>query len=157
MIEKSENPAEKDGEVLVSQILALSDKIFRVMKLSIPPEWLTSDMSIAQLRVLLLIHTEGASRVSSIASALGTTLSTASGTVDILAKKGLITRRDDPLDRRLVICELSQLGLEIMNRIWTLSQQQMEKLLRGLSLEELKKAHEVAEILLKNVKTTAVS
>ena len=148
---KPNNYTEQDGKTLVRHILKLSNDIFLAIKLSIPPEWLAPDMTVAQLRVLLLLHTEGASRMGSIASAIGTTISTTTGTVDILVKKELVVRRDDPEDRRLVICELSQQGREMINLMWASGQQQMEKLLHGLSLEELRKADEVAEILLRNV------
>ena len=140
---------------LVSHILKLSEDIFRASKLTIPPEWLSQDMTVAQLRVLLLLHTEGPSRMSAIAVAAGATLPTITGTVEILVKKGLVARRDDPEDRRLVICELSPPGAAMMDRMWTLGQRQMEKLLSGLSREELQKAHDVAEILLRNITSKA--
>jgi len=143
------------SEKLVRHILKLSEDIFRSIRLVIPPEWLASDMTVAQLRVLLLLYSEGPNRMGSIASAIGTTLSTTTGTVDILVKKGLVVRGDDPEDRRLVICDLSPQGQEIINLMWVLGQQQMEKLLQGLSLEELKKSDEVAEILLRNVTSSA--
>jgi DNA-binding MarR family transcriptional regulator len=145
----------QESKMLVRHILELSNDIFRIIKLSIPPEWLSSDLTVAQLRVLILLQTEGASHMSVIASLLGTTLSTVTGTADILVKKGLIVRRDDPEDRRVVICDLSATGQEIINRMWVLGQQQLERLLDGLSLEELKKAHEVAELLTNNVKSRA--
>jgi len=152
---KPNDSTELVGKALVSHILQLSNDIFRAIKLSIPTEWLTSDITVAQLRILLLLHTEGASRMSSIASAIGITLSSTTGTVDIMVKKGLVVRRDDPEDRRLVICELSPQGQEMMNRMWVLGQLQIERLLQGLSLKELKKADEVAEILLRNMTSSA--
>jgi DNA-binding MarR family transcriptional regulator len=146
------NSMKQDNKALVQHILNLSNDIFGVIKFSLPPEWLTSDMTVAQLRVMLILHTDGASRMSFIASSIGTTLSTITGTVDILVKKGLVVRRDDPQDRRLVICDLSPIGHEVMNQMWVSGRQQMEKLLHGLSLEDLQKADALAEILLRNVK-----
>jgi len=147
------NNRERDIETLISQILNLSEDIFQTIKLSLPPEWLTSDMTVAQLRVLLLLHTEGQSRMSSIASNLGIAVSTVTGITDNLVKKELVTRQDDPEDRRVVICSLSMKGQKIMNHIWIQGQLQMKKLLNGLSPEQLEKAKEVAEILLLNAKT----
>jgi DNA-binding MarR family transcriptional regulator len=148
------NNAQGHGEKsLVREILKLSGDIFLAIKLHIPPEWLTSDMSIAQLRVLLVLYTDGPNRMSTIASSIGTTLPTVTGTVDLLVKKNMVVRGDDPEDRRLVICTLTSHGQDIINRVWTLSGKQMEKLLYGLSQEELKKAHEVAQILLRNAKS----
>lgn len=141
----------QDSETLVRHILKLADDIYRVIKPSVPPEWLTSDLTVAQLRVLLVLYTEGPTRMSSIASSIGITISTATGIVDNLVKKGLVMRGADPEDRRLVICRLSSQGQETINRLWALGQFQIEKLLQGLSLEQLKKAAEVAEFLLSNV------
>jgi DNA-binding MarR family transcriptional regulator len=148
---KSDKGLEQD--LLVSGILKLSEDIFQVIKLSIPPEWLTSDMSVAQLRVLLLLHSEGPSRMGSIAAMLDIALPTATGIMDNLLKKKLVVRRTDPEDRRVVICALSARGQSVIDRMWKLGQFQMEKLLHGLSHDELKKAKEVAEILLRNVKS----
>jgi len=89
--------------------------------------------------------------MSIIASILDIALSTATGIVDNLVKKGLVIREADPQDRRLVICKLSPAGQESINKLWTSGQFQMERLLDGLTLEELHKAAEVAEILFNNV------
>lgn len=141
----------QDSNGLVRYILKLSGDIYRGVKLSVPPEWLTSDLTVAQLRVLLVLYTEGPSRMTSIASSIGIAVSTATGILDNLVRKELVTRRDDPEDRRLVICTLSPQGQEAINRLWTMSQFQIEKLLQGLSMEQLKKTAEVAEFLLYNL------
>jgi DNA-binding MarR family transcriptional regulator len=116
-----------------------------------------SDMTVAQLRVLLLLYTEGQSRMSSIASTLGIAVSTATGIIDNLVKKELVTRSADAEDRRVVICGLSPKGQEIINRIWIYGQLQMEKLLNGLTPEQLEKAKEVADFLLRNTQSQSVN
>lgn len=141
----------QDSETLVRHILKLAEEIYRAIKPGVPPECLTSDLTVAQLRVLLVLYTEGSRRMSFIASSLGITVSTATGIVDNLVRKGLVMRGTDLEDRRLVICTLSPQGRETINRIWALGRFQMEKLLQGLSSEQLKKAAEVAEFLLSNV------
>jgi len=145
------NAPEQGNETLIRHILKLSEDIYRTIKLSVPSEWLTSDMTVAQLRVLLILHADGPSQMSFIASSLGIAVSTATGIVDNLVRKGLVTRGADPEDRRLVICMLSPQGQETINRMWILGQSQMKRLLQGLSVEQLKKASEVAEFLLANV------
>jgi DNA-binding MarR family transcriptional regulator len=154
---KTNNKKCRDEDALVPSILKLSEDIFQVIKLSIPPEWLTSDMTVAQLRILLLLHSEGPSRMSSIAATLGIATPTATGIMDNLMKKKLVVRRTDPEDRRVVICALSSRGQEVIDRIWKLGRFQMEKLMYGLSREELKKVKEVAEILLLNVRSQVVN
>jgi DNA-binding MarR family transcriptional regulator len=152
MLRPNNNKA-RDSKTLVRQILKLSADIFQAIKLRIPPEWLMSDMTVAQLRVLLFLYTDGQSRMSSIASSLGIAVSTATGIIDNLVKKELITRGADAEDRRVVICALSAQGQKTMNRIWVQGQSQMEKLLHGLSPEQLEKAKEVAEFLLINAQS----
>ena len=135
---------------VVNDILDLAEKIFSTIPVTIPPEWFSSDVTIAQLRILLLLHMQDSARMSSIASELGIALPTATGIVDNLVKKDLVLRDTDPGDRRVVICKLSPTGQTFINKIWVSGQSQMERLLDGLSLEQMEKTAEVAEILYNN-------
>ncbi|HEY33104.1 MAG TPA: MarR family transcriptional regulator [Dehalococcoidia bacterium] len=140
-----------DTERLVRQILQRAEDIYNMFSPGIPVEWFSSDLTVAQLRVLLVLQSSGASRMSDIASILDVALPTATGIVDKLVKKELVIREADLQDRRLVICRLSDAGQELINRLWTFGQFQMERLLNGLTEEELEKAAEVAEILFDNL------
>jgi len=142
----------KEHRALVGQILKKAEEIFQGVRPIIPPEWLTSDITVAQLRVLLVLYTRGHSRMSAIASFLGVAISTTTSIVDNLVKKGLVVRSDDAEDRRLVICELSPEGQALINRLWMLSRGQIEKLLQGLTLAQLKKADEVVGFILAGAK-----
>ena len=136
---------------LVQEILKLSEDIYNAIPLDIPPEWLNSDLTVAQLRVLLVLQSRGPSRMSTIAWIIGVTLPTATGVVDNLVRKELIVRENDSQDRRLVICRLAPAGQELINKLWTSGRFQMENLLDGLTPEQLEKAREVARMLLENV------
>ena len=138
-------------ESLVGHILDLSNRIYGVLEPAMPVDFLPPDLTVAQLRVLLLLHTEGPCKMSDIAAVLGVTLPTTTGIMDNLVKKDMVVREAAPQDRRLVICRLSQNGQELINGLWTSGQFQMEKLLDGLTVSQLKKVKEVAEILFKNV------
>lgn len=140
-----------DTERLVHQILQRAEDIYNMLSPGIPTEWFSSNLTVAQLRVLLVLQSTGSSRMSDIASILDVALSTATGIVDKLVKKDLVIREADPQDRRLVICKLSPAGQDSINRLWTSSQFQMERLLDGLNEEELERAAEVAEILFNNL------
>lgn len=86
--------------------------------------------------------------MSSIASTHEIALSTATGMIDNLVKKGMLLRDIDPLDCRVVICKLSPEGQQLTNSLWTLGQSGMERLLDGLTLEQLTKVAEVTEFFL---------
>jgi DNA-binding MarR family transcriptional regulator len=145
---------QQNSGVLVKKILELAEAIYNRLSPRIPTEWLSSDLTVAQLRVLLVLQAAGPSRMSDIATTLEVALPTATGIVDKLVKKELVVREDDPQDRRLVIARLSAGGQEIINGLWISGQIQMERLLDGLTPEQLTKAAEVAEILLDNVSRT---
>jgi len=145
-------PNNKEHRALIGQILKTAEDIFQGVRQIIPPEWLTSDITVAQLRVLLVLYTGGPSRMSSIASSIGIAISTATSIVDNLVKKGLVIRSDAPEDRRLVICTLSSEGQALINRLWMLSRGQIEKLLQGLTLEQLRKTAEVLGFILASAK-----
>ena len=140
-----------DGKDLLRYILQRSEEIFNALSPGVPTEWFSSDLTVAQLRVLLVLKSQGPTRMSDIAASLGITLPTATGIVDKLVKKKFLSRETDSSDRRLVICSLSPAGQENINRLWTSSQFQMEKLLTGLSVEQLRKAADVADMLFRNV------
>jgi DNA-binding MarR family transcriptional regulator len=140
-----------DEQTIVSEILALSERIFALLPVIVPSEWFTSDLTVAQLRILLLLQTHGSARMGAIASGLDITLPTATGIVDNLVKKGLVSRDTDMQDRRLVICRLSEAGQMLINMIWILGQGQMKKLLDGLTPAQLEKCKEVADILYENI------
>jgi DNA-binding MarR family transcriptional regulator len=145
---------QQDSEGLVEKILSLTEAIYDKLTPRIPTEWLSSDLTVAQLRVLLVLQAAGPSRMSAIASTLEIALPTATGIVDKLVRKGLVVREGDLQDRRLVIARLSTGGQEIINGLWISGQIQMERLLDGLTPEQLTKAAEVAEMLLENVSGT---
>ncbi len=141
----------QEKEALIQHIIEVSGNIYDALKPNIPVDYLSSDLTVAQLRVLLVLHTDGPAKMSSIASILHVALSTATGVMDNLVKKELVVREADLHDRRLVVCKLSPAGQELINKLWVSGEFQMERLLNGLTLEQLGKATEVAEMLFDNV------
>ncbi len=141
----------QNEETLVRHILETGTRIYSALNPAIRLEMLSSDITVAQLRTLLILLTDGASRMSHIASVLDVALSTATGIMDNLVRKELVVRETDPHDRRLVICKLSPGGQKLIGGLWRSGESQMERLLDGLTLEQLGKAAEVADMLLDNV------
>jgi len=141
----------RNKEDLVQHILRVSEEIYNALSPGVPTEWLSSDLTVAQLRILLVLQSRGPTRMSDIASTLSVTLPSATGIVDNLVRKGLVERETNPTDRRLVICKMTPAGQESINRLWSSGQFQMERLLDGLSLIQLRKAAGVADMLFNSV------
>ena len=150
-----------ETDKLTQHILGLSDKIYRSLEPGIPHEgmsrWLTSDLTVAQLRVMLLLHTEAPLRMSAIATHLGIALSTATGVLDKLVAKKMVVREADAEDRRLVICRLSAEGQKIMGGLWDVGRSQIKRLLQGLSEEQLGHAAQMVEFLYANLEKNNVA
>jgi len=142
----------EEQQALVGDIVKTAENIFNAMKPHVPMELLTSDITLAQLRILLVLYVDGPSKMSSLASQLDVVLSTVTGTVDNLVKKNLVTRETEESDRRVVICQLTPDGKELTSRLWLTGMYEIEKLLEALDIEQLEKTAEVVNILLESAK-----
>jgi DNA-binding MarR family transcriptional regulator len=140
----------------IETILRLSDQAFRELFPIVPKEWLRLDLTMPQLKVVLLLFTGGPARMSVIASDLGVSLATATGVVDRLVQRGLVAREGDPEDRRVVLCRLSEKGEEVMGGLWQVSREQVRRLMRVLTSEQLELITKALEALVKAGEGTKV-
>jgi DNA-binding MarR family transcriptional regulator len=100
-------------------------------------EWLHLDLTITQLKVVLLLFITGHSRMSDIASELGVSLATATGVADRLVERNLLIRNGDPDDRRVVLCKLSNDGEKLIRDLWQLTQKRAGELMSALDTPQL--------------------
>ena len=131
----------------IENIIRLSDQAFRDLFPIVPKEWLRLDLTMPQLKVVLLLFTGGPARMSVIASDLGVSLATATGVVDRLVQRGLVAREGDPEDRRVVLCRLSEKGEELMGGLWQVSREQLRGLMRVLAPQQVELITKALEAL----------
>ena len=124
-------------EELIGSILQLTDKLFRQLLPILPMEWLHLDLTITQLKVVLLLFITGHSRMSDIASDLGVSLATATGVADRLVERNLLIRNGDPDDRRVVLCQLSNDGEKLIRDLWQLTQKRAGELMSAIDTPRL--------------------
>lgn len=74
-------------------------------------------VSLTQLRVLVLVATRGRLNLGQVADALGVHPSNATRTVDRLVVAGLLERTNDPKDRRYLLLDLTAQGHEVVERV----------------------------------------
>jgi len=118
-------------EELIGSILQLTDKLFRQLLPILPMEWLHLDLTITQLKVVLLLFITGHSRMSDIASELGVSLATATGVADRLVERNLL------IDRRVVLCQLSNDGEKLIRDLWQLTQKRAGELMSAIDTPRL--------------------
>src|SRR2546430_14922462 len=75
------------------------------------------DITIAQLRTLLVLAEEGPLVIGQIAQRLGIGLSTGGHLVDRLVQAGLAERTEDVEDRRRTLAQLTPKGEELLTRL----------------------------------------
>src|SRR5512136_167327 len=99
----------------------------------VPQDWLLTDLTMPQLKVMVILWRQGPARMSELASGLAVTLATATGIVDRLVEKGFIVREGLPGDRRVVICRLSDSGEAFMKGLWLSGRVQIGRILEVMT------------------------
>jgi DNA-binding MarR family transcriptional regulator len=139
---------ESQKEELIESILQLSDKAFRELFPILPKQWLHLDLTMSQLKVVLLLFVSGPTRMSVIASELGVSMATASGVVERLVERGILLREGEAGDRRVVLCRLSDEGEMLIDNLWQLSRDQVGELMRMIAPSKLLLIVEMLQALL---------
>lgn len=134
-------------EELTRRVVEALDLMNRSTRYRISEEWLQIQLTMAQVRVLLLLLAEKRMRMSSLAASLGSTFSAATGLVDRLVERKLVERQTDPEDRRTVVCCLTAEGEELAGRLLLTRHLQWEERLRPLTIEELRLVARAMEII----------
>jgi DNA-binding MarR family transcriptional regulator len=74
------------------------------------------DLSVAQMATLMLLDAEGSSTVGDLANDLGRSLSATSRLLDQMVRRDLVSRQEDPADRRVKRVALAEHGKELIRR-----------------------------------------
>jgi MarR family transcriptional regulator, organic hydroperoxide resistance regulator len=138
-----------EKQKLTEHILNTVEKIYNMFGPAVPQEWLSSDITVTQLRILLVLHTAGTLKMSDIAAKLNVTLPTATVIVQNLVRKNLVQRDVSPEDRRLVICKLTAEGKALIEKIWGFGRLTIGMLLQGLTETQLNHTVELADHIFK--------
>jgi DNA-binding MarR family transcriptional regulator len=84
-------------------------------------------LTVPQLRVLVLIGSEGSVNVSAVAEALGVNPSNASRTADSLVRAGLVDRQASAADRRNLSLTLTEEGTRLIKELMEVRRSVFEK------------------------------
>ncbi len=123
-------------EELEREVLAQYRTLGRAMKATHGLVWMETDLTIAQLRTLLVLAEEGPLVIGQIAHRMGIGLSTGGHLVDRLVQAGLAERTEDPEDRRRTLARLTPKGEDLYMRFFNRIQQ-MQTLIQKLDEDDL--------------------
>ncbi len=124
-------------EARIERISALHAALYRSIIASNPRPWIELDLTMQQLKVLLLLHFTGPHNVSTLAERLGVRLPTVTGVLDRLVEHGLIVRDHDRHDRRVVQVRLSPEGGRLIERLHSSNLAILTRLLQRLEAGDL--------------------
>jgi DNA-binding MarR family transcriptional regulator len=96
---------------------ALLHRVSRALRDPQDEDWLSLDVSMAQLKVLFSLYYRGPATVGALAGKMGVKLPTVSATLERLVRAGYVAREADPEDRRMVINLLTPEGTALVERL----------------------------------------
>jgi DNA-binding MarR family transcriptional regulator len=126
-----------DREAVLDRVMTGFEAFMHRMAVTHADEFTDIGLTMAQAKVLYLVQAMEPLRMSELAARLGVTLSTTSGLVERLVEASLLTRRDDPADRRQVMLSLTETGAVRLDRMRELNAGHMRRMLAQVSDADL--------------------
>ena len=123
-------------EELVERLIEHMERMQSHMRARPASAWSGLDLTMPQAKTLFYLA-DGPRRMSGISRWLGVEMPSATTMIARLVTKGLVERRQDPADRRAVVCSLTPAGGDAVERFWSVRAARTESLASVLSTEEL--------------------
>ena len=122
---------------LIQEIVELERQVGRIIGQHAQIIWIDSGLTLTQLRSLFLIANKGSTNFRKLAEALGVTPSNVTGIVDRLVEQGLVSRTQNPEDRREMTLQATDKGQALVSNLKEVGIKHMTQVLSLLSLGEL--------------------
>jgi DNA-binding MarR family transcriptional regulator len=103
----------------------------------------SSNLTMRQLQVVMLLSVVESASGQDLAHHLGVGLATVTGMVDRLVSQKLVTRREDPSDRRIRRVELTDAGRRLVDDINDTGLAHYRRVLELLDTDTLRDLHEI--------------
>ncbi|MEV0974255.1 MarR family winged helix-turn-helix transcriptional regulator [Microtetraspora glauca] len=131
---------------LIDRLVQLQRTLGRFLAHDRSTPLLASSLTMQQLKVVVMLFFRDASSGQHLARALGTGLGTVTGIVDRLVAQGLVSRREDPTDRRVRLVELTTRGRLLAEELIDAGTSNYTRLLGRLDTETL---HTLEKVMVK--------
>lgn len=109
-------------------------------------------LSVPQYRTLTFLHRHPGASLTQVAVDLDVTRATASSIVNRLVGHGLVSRADDPHERRRTVLTLTPRGLRLIQQAQEGTRARMQAALTGLTADELHTIAVAIDLLSRQVK-----
>jgi len=139
-------------DALTEAILERMSVLIRGIRRNFPTAVDEMDITMRQYRAIMFLG-EGPASMSKLANSIGASLPSTTGLVDRLVQRGVVSRHEAPHDRRLVMCELTPKGREVIDALQESDRSVFGTLFAGLTLGELQVVREATDLLARAVGT----
>jgi DNA-binding MarR family transcriptional regulator len=127
-----------ERERLIAECSHQFHRVFHAFWENASVAWLDLDLSITQLRNLIILSLRGPQHVGQLATALEVSEPSASQVVDRLAQRSLVRRDPDPSDRRGILVSITEEGERLLDSVRTSRSAMAEGFLDKLDDESLR-------------------
>jgi DNA-binding MarR family transcriptional regulator len=135
----------------IHRILSCSEALVHGFNPSRTRAWLRVDLTMPQLKTLIYVTRNEGATSGQIASSLGVGLSTITGIVDRLAEQQLVTRREDPRDRRVTRVLPTDAAAELVDELIQYRNEVVTAILSRLDADQLRTVETAFQYMLESV------
>lgn len=122
---------------LIEEIIELQRKVDRARRQYQLDIWMSLPITIGQLKSLFFISNQGSTSLGKLATALGVTSTNTTGIIDRLVKQGLVSRIDNPENRRMLLLRATDKGEKLVAALRERRRGHLSQVLERLSADEL--------------------
>lgn len=126
-----------DKAELINKVTELQGRFFHIMRPDETGVWLELNLTIAQLKSLIFIHSEGTTNFKTLATILRVTPPDVTGIIDRLVEQGLVSREENPDNRRMQMLKLTSKGEALLQGLRERGPKKISAILEQLSVEDL--------------------
>lgn len=131
-------PESTERAELIERIRALQDDLTRLFANEGSHPLLASTLTMQQLKVVIILMLDGAVSGQALSRRLGVGLGTVTGIVDRLVAQGLVTRFEDPDDRRVRRVRLTPAGERVASEFTDAGAERFHNILSRLDIDALR-------------------
>jgi DNA-binding MarR family transcriptional regulator len=133
--------------VLIARIMEGQQRLQHLFSQDRSNPLFSSNLTMSQLKTLFVLRHRGPSGGQDLARAMGVSLATMTGIVDRLVAQALVSRHEDPKDRRVRRVKLSPHGREVVDGIITAGAEHQRRLMQRLDVAALSVLDHASAIL----------
>jgi MarR family transcriptional regulator, organic hydroperoxide resistance regulator len=132
---------------LIQKIIGLQRRVNRVLREADTDVWMDLTLSVPQLKSLFFIANQGRTSSRKLAERLKVTPSNVTGIIDRLVDQGLVSRTENPEDRRVLLLQATNRGEALVSRLREKRDSHLALALQDLALPDLADIARSLEVL----------